>query len=114
MRKRETDAHRVQTALMGWAEGIETLEAGYAGESMDSYRMALRCRDILEVARTTAVFKQRTILAARLPELDRRFEAATVPAARCVHETLECDSAAEWWYYRVPASHPEWPEEVTA
>lgn len=109
LRKRETDEQRLQAALVGWAQGDEALEAGYADEDIESYRMALECRDVLETAMTTAAFKQRKNLAARLPELDRRFTAATVPAKGCVHEKLECDPKAQWWYFRVPTSHPDWP-----
>ncbi len=95
---------------MGWAQGVEALEAGYGDEDIDSYLWALKCRNALEAAIATAPFKQRQKIEARLPELDRRFTAATVPAKACVLATCNCDPDAEWWCFRVPASHPDWPE----
>jgi hypothetical protein len=112
-RKRDVDAQEVESALHGWVEGIEALEGGYADESIDSYYLALECLDKLETEMATATFKQRTKIAARLPELDRRFKEATVPSSRCVLTTRECDPTTEWWYFRVPASHPDWPPEQT-
>ena len=64
------------------------------------------------LSRTSATFKQRKKIEGRLPELDRRFKAATVPAAGCVVTARDCDPTAEWWYFRVPASHPDWPEQA--
>jgi len=78
-RKRDTDAQRVDSALLGWAQGVETLEAGDADESIEGYLWALDCRDALEAATTTAGFKQRAKVEARLPELDRRFKAGHGP-----------------------------------
>ncbi|PKQ16426.1 MAG: hypothetical protein CVT67_04660 [Actinobacteria bacterium HGW-Actinobacteria-7] len=111
--KRDADARRVESALAGWEQGVETLEAGYADEAIESYHWALDCRDDLQKETTSATFKQRTKIAGRLPELDRRFKAATVEAAGCVLSTRECDPVAEWWYFRVPASHPEWAESAS-
>jgi hypothetical protein len=108
-RKRDADAQGVDSALRGWAEGIEALEAGYVGESIDSYRWALECREALEIAMAAAPFGQRRKISARLPDLDRRFTAATVPASGCVLATRDCDPVAEWWYFRTPASHADWP-----
>jgi len=113
-RKRDADAQRVERALLDWAQGIEALEAGYLDEGIESYHWALDCRDVLETAMTAATFKQRKKIEARLPELDRRFKAATVPAAGCVLPARDCDPTAEWWYFRVPASHPDWPEQPSA
>ena len=62
--------------------------------------------------KASATFKQRKKIEGRLPELDRRFTAATVPATGCVLTTRDCDPTAEWWYFRVPASHPDWPEQA--
>lgn len=111
-RKRDVDAQKVESALLGWAQGVEALEADYAGESIESYLWALGCRDALETAKASATFKQRKKIEGRLPELDRRFMAATVPATGCVLTTRDCDPTAEWWYFRVPASHPDWPEQA--
>ena len=109
-RKRDVDAQRVDDALVGWAHGVDALEAGHGEEDFESYRWALDCRETLESAAATATFKQRARIAAKLPELDRRFNAATVPAKRCVLAARECDPEAEWWFFRVPASHPDWAE----
>ena len=111
--KRDADAQKVDAALFGWAQGVEALEAGYADESIENYHWVLSCRDTLEAATTTANFKQRQKIALRLPELDRRFTAATVAAAGCVLATRECDPTTEWWYFRVPASHPDWPGQAS-
>lgn len=111
VRKRATGEQKVEAALLGWVEGIEALEAGYADGAIDSYRWALGCRDTLATAMTTAVFRQRKKLEAKLPELDQRFTAATVGAKGCVLTTRDCDPSTEWWYFRVPASHPDWPEQ---
>ena|GEM_PF-6778294 len=111
--KRDADAQRAESALSGWAQGVEALEAGYADAGIDNYHWALNCRDDLETAMATAPFKQRQKIAARLPMLDRRFTAATVPASGCVLATRSCDPEAEWWYFRVPASHPDWPGQAS-
>ena len=111
-RKRDVDAQKVDSALLGWAQGIEALEAGYAGEGIESYHWALGCRDALETSKVSATFKQRKKIEGRLPDLDSRFMAATVPATGCVMTTRECDPTTEWWYFRVPASHPDWPEQT--
>jgi len=109
--KRDADAKKVESALGGWARGVEALEAGYADETIEDYQWALDCRDALQTAVKEATFGQRTKVAARLPELDRRFKAATVPAAGCVESTRECDPVAEWWYFRVPTAHPDWGKD---
>jgi len=113
LRKRGDAAQTVEAALSGWAEGVDALEAGYGDESIESYRWALNCRNELETAMATAVFRQRKKIEARLPELDRRFTAATVPAAHCMVTTQDCDPEAQWWYFRVPASQPDWLEQAT-
>ncbi|MDO8987620.1 MAG: hypothetical protein Q7V14_05295 [Coriobacteriia bacterium] len=108
--KRDADAKSVESARAGYAQGVEALEAGYADEVIESYIWALECRDALQTAMESSNFKQRTKLAARLPELDRRFKAATVQASGCVSSGRACDPVAEWWYFRVPTSHLDWAE----
>lgn len=108
--KNDADAKSVESALAGWAQAIEALEAGYADEAIEAYRWALECRDVLQGSMESSNFKQRTKLAARLPELDTRFKAATVEAEACVPSGRECDPATEWWYFRVPTAHPDWAE----
>ena len=113
LRKRDADVKNVETALLGWTQGVEALEAGFVGEDIGSYRWALNCRNALETGIAAAPFKQRKKVEARLPQLDSRFKAATVPAARCVIETRDCDPETEWWYFRVPGSHPDWPDQTS-
>ena len=109
-RKRDVDVQELDTALAGWIQGVETLESGDTDAGIEAYLWALSCRSTIDTAIARAPFKERKKLEARLPDLDSRFKAATVPAKTCVLATRECDPEAEWWYFRVPASHPDWPE----
>ena len=111
LRKRATGEQKVETALLEWTQGVEAIEAGHLEKGIDSYRWILESRETLETALTKAVFAQRKMLEVRLPELDRRFKEATVPVTRCVRATRDCDPTTQWWYFRVPASHPDWPEQ---
>jgi hypothetical protein len=113
LRKRDADVQTVEAALLGWTQGVEALETGYVDEGIDTYLWALGCRSALETALATAPFKQRKKIEARLPQLDSRFTTATVPAHGCVLSTRDCDAEAEWWYFRVPAAHPHWPEQTS-
>jgi hypothetical protein len=107
---RDPAAHRVDWALRMWQGTVARLEQGYRKARLDDFNDALEARSVLREALPSLPFRVRRAILSRLLQLDRRFRAATDPATRCV-DMWGChhDKGAEWWWYRVPRSHPEWP-----